>query len=178
MPYPGTVRGPDPLREGHRAAEPPLEGLRPEPAVVRGRRAGLIAWTQMIALAGQARRWEPKRLRLRIFASPAASRQAGAGCASASPSDGPGPATSPPPSPACKPCPPTDRPEHHCNQGRRTPRGPVEPPPTRRDSRAARHAKSTTSETDQATTPDTRNIEAKTLLYPKSISRRGRHPTR
>ena len=28
----------------------------------------LLAWTQMLALAGQARRWEPKRLRLRIFA--------------------------------------------------------------------------------------------------------------
>ena len=27
----------------------------------------LLAWTQMIALAGPARRWEPKRLRLRIF---------------------------------------------------------------------------------------------------------------
>jgi hypothetical protein len=28
----------------------------------------LIAWTQLIALGGDARRWEPKRLRLRIFA--------------------------------------------------------------------------------------------------------------
>ena len=27
----------------------------------------LIAWTQMLALAGAARRWEPKRLRLRLF---------------------------------------------------------------------------------------------------------------
>jgi Transposase DDE domain group 1 len=27
----------------------------------------LLAWTQMLALTGQARRWEPKRLRLRIF---------------------------------------------------------------------------------------------------------------
>jgi hypothetical protein len=27
----------------------------------------LLAWTQMLALAGPARRWEPKRLRLRIF---------------------------------------------------------------------------------------------------------------
>jgi DDE family transposase len=29
----------------------------------------LLAWTQMIALAGQARRWEPKRLRLRLFSA-------------------------------------------------------------------------------------------------------------
>jgi hypothetical protein len=28
----------------------------------------LMAWTQMLALAGAARRWEPKRLRLRVFA--------------------------------------------------------------------------------------------------------------
>jgi len=28
----------------------------------------LLAWTQMLALTGKARRWEPKRLRLRLFA--------------------------------------------------------------------------------------------------------------
>ena len=28
----------------------------------------LIAWTQLLALTGTARRWEPKRLRLRVFA--------------------------------------------------------------------------------------------------------------
>jgi hypothetical protein len=28
----------------------------------------LLAWTQMLALTSQARRWEPKRLRLRLFA--------------------------------------------------------------------------------------------------------------
>jgi Transposase DDE domain group 1 len=27
----------------------------------------LLAWTQMPALTGQARRWEPRRLRLRLF---------------------------------------------------------------------------------------------------------------
>ena len=29
----------------------------------------LLAWTQMLALHGPARRWEPKRLRLRIFSA-------------------------------------------------------------------------------------------------------------
>jgi Transposase DDE domain group 1 len=29
----------------------------------------LLAWTRMLALAGDARRWEPKRLRLRLFAA-------------------------------------------------------------------------------------------------------------
>jgi hypothetical protein len=28
----------------------------------------LLAWTQMLAFTGAARRWEPRRLRLRIFA--------------------------------------------------------------------------------------------------------------
>ena len=27
----------------------------------------VLAWTQMLALTGEARRWEPKRLRLRLF---------------------------------------------------------------------------------------------------------------
>src|SRR5438270_8539925 len=29
----------------------------------------LLAWTQLLALTGQARRWEPKRLRLRLFSA-------------------------------------------------------------------------------------------------------------
>jgi hypothetical protein len=29
----------------------------------------LLAWTAMLALDGQARRWEPKRLRLRLFSA-------------------------------------------------------------------------------------------------------------
>jgi Transposase DDE domain group 1 len=29
----------------------------------------LLAWTQMLALDGKARRWEPKRLRLRLFSA-------------------------------------------------------------------------------------------------------------
>ncbi len=37
----------------------------------------LLAWTQMLALTGKARRWEPKRLRLRLFA--VASRLASSG---------------------------------------------------------------------------------------------------
>jgi hypothetical protein len=37
-PPPDPLRGPDPLRQGHRAAEPAAEGFRPQPAVVRDRR--------------------------------------------------------------------------------------------------------------------------------------------
>src|SRR6202034_749433 len=40
-PQAGAVRGPDPLRQGHRAAEPPAQRLRPEPGLVRDRGPGL-----------------------------------------------------------------------------------------------------------------------------------------
>jgi DDE family transposase len=30
---------------------------------------GLLAWTRLLALAGEVRRWEPKRLRLRPFSA-------------------------------------------------------------------------------------------------------------
>lgn len=43
----------------------------------------LTAWMQMLALAGtDARRWEPKRLRLRLFsvAGTIARKSAGSGC--------------------------------------------------------------------------------------------------
>ena len=40
-PAPGPVRGPDPLRQGHRPAQPAPAGLRAEPGLVRDRRAGL-----------------------------------------------------------------------------------------------------------------------------------------
>ena len=58
------------MRKGHRATEPAAEGVRPEPAVVRDRGPGLRAdrLDAMLALAGAAGRWEPKRLRLRVFA--------------------------------------------------------------------------------------------------------------
>jgi hypothetical protein len=29
----------------------------------------LLAWTQMLALTGPARRWEPRKLRLRVFSA-------------------------------------------------------------------------------------------------------------
>ncbi len=53
-PPPGPLRGPDPLRQGHRAAEPAAEGVRPQPALVRDRGPGLrvLAWTQLLAVAG------------------------------------------------------------------------------------------------------------------------------
>ena len=58
-----------PKRQGHRAAEPAAEGLAQNQVwfEIIALACELLAWTQMLALAGPARRWEPKRLRLRLF---------------------------------------------------------------------------------------------------------------
>ena len=99
----------------------------------------LLAWTQMLALAGDARRWEPKRLRLRLFS--VAGRLVRGGrrlrlrLAAALAL---GRAGSPPRSPGCRPSRPADQPEQPLRPGRRSTRA-RGTPPTRRDSRAARH---------------------------------------
>jgi hypothetical protein len=64
------VRGPHPLRQGHRAAELPLKGFAQNQVwcEIVALACELLAWTQMLALAGDARRWEPRRLRLRLLA--------------------------------------------------------------------------------------------------------------
>ena len=71
-PPPGPLRGPDPLRQGHRAAEPPLKGFAQNQlwCEIVSLACELLAWTQMLALTGTARRWEPKRLRLRACSRP------------------------------------------------------------------------------------------------------------
>jgi DDE family transposase len=89
----------------------------------------LLAWTQLLALTGTARRWEPKRLRLRLFSvagragprrpppAAAAGRTLALGRADRR-------CGHPPAGPAIWL---TSR-NHHCDQGRSNP-GPVEPPP-------------------------------------------------
>jgi len=64
------VRGPDPERQGLRAAEPALKGFAQNQlwCEIVALACELLAWTQMLALTGPARRWEPRRLRLRLFA--------------------------------------------------------------------------------------------------------------
>ena len=63
------LRGPDPLRDGHRAADPSPEGFAKSQlwCEIVALACELVAWTQMLALTGTARRWEPKRLGLRLF---------------------------------------------------------------------------------------------------------------
>ena len=85
----------------------------------------LLAWTQMLALTGQARRWEPKRLRLRIFTCAGRIVRGGRRLGSASPPAGPGPGDHhrdhPPPGPRARL---TSR-NHPCDQEGHP--GPVEP---------------------------------------------------
>jgi Transposase DDE domain group 1 len=125
----------------------------------------LLAWTQLLALAGQARRREPKRLRLRLFS--AAGRLARGGrrlrlrLAAHWPRAGQLAAAVT----ACRPCHLAEQPEPSQQRGRSNP-GACGTPPTRRDSRAARHRphpKITTSRTPQASTSGTRKIEAKAV---------------
>ena len=87
-----------------------------------------LAWTQMLALTGTARRWEPKRLRLRLFAIAARLARGAGACGCAWRRTGPGLRTSPPRSPACRPSRPADQPEQPSRRVRRRP-GPVEPRP-------------------------------------------------
>jgi hypothetical protein len=54
-----------PVRQGHRAAEPPAEGFAQNQlwCEIVALASDLLTWMQMLALTGTARRWEPKRLR-------------------------------------------------------------------------------------------------------------------
>jgi len=72
----------------------------------------LLAWTRLLALTGAARRWEPKRLRLRLRL----------------PNDDPGPARSSPPSPASRAFQSADQPQPTLRLGKTSPRA-VEPRP-------------------------------------------------
>ncbi len=107
----------------------------------------LVAWTQMLALAGKARRWEPKRLRLRLLAIAGwlarGSRRLRLRLAERWPWAGQITAAIA----ACRPSRPADQPEQQLRSGRSTP-GARGTPSTRRDSRAARRdqiLKSTTA---------------------------------
>lgn len=76
---PGQVRGSDPNRDGFRAGQLHTQRVRPESGLVSDCRTywGISAWAGVLAFSGrEVRRWEPKRLRLRLFSVPAASRHA------------------------------------------------------------------------------------------------------
>jgi hypothetical protein len=67
---PGALRGPHPRRERHRTVEPAAARLAQNQiwCAIVALAVELTAWLQTLALAGHdARRWEPKRLRLRLF---------------------------------------------------------------------------------------------------------------
>ena len=122
----------------------------------------LLAWMAMLALDGPARRWEPKRLRLRIFTCAGRLVRGGRRLRLRLAASWPWAAGSPPRSPACRPSPPADQPEPIPATRKDTP-GPSGTPPTRRDSRAARHdrtLKNSGPPAPQATEPRSRKMQA------------------
>jgi hypothetical protein len=68
-PAAGPLRGQDPQRQGHGLRNLPLHGYHQNQLwcqiVALARK--LLAWTAMLALTGTARRWEPRKLWLRLF---------------------------------------------------------------------------------------------------------------
>ncbi|GAB3881633.1 hypothetical protein GCM10027612_11010 [Microbispora bryophytorum subsp. camponoti] len=124
----------------------------------------LIAWMQMLALEGPARRYEPKRLRLRLFAVAARLVRGGRRLRLRVAASWPRAANWSLPSPGFR------RSRHRPDQNqpapttqRGHPRGPGGTPPTRRDDRATRlttAAISHSSRTDQPATGRARKIEA------------------
>ena len=68
----------------------------------------LLAWTQMLALTGTARRWEPKHLRLRLFSVAGRLVRGGRHLRLRLAQRWPWAPRSPPQPPACKPSPQAD----------------------------------------------------------------------
>lgn len=102
-----------------------------------------------------ARRYEPKRLRLRLFAVAAHWSAAGAACACVSRRPAPGPGSWSPPSPGFRHC--LHRPDQHRpapTTRTDTPRA-RGTPPTRRDSRATRPTTAVISHSSRTTQPAT-----------------------
>jgi hypothetical protein len=86
----------------------------------------LLAWMQMLALTGDARRWEPRRLRLRIFTCAGRVVRGGRRLKLRLAASWPG--RSPPRSPTCRPSHPADQPKPSLQQ-KGHPTEPVEPRP-------------------------------------------------
>ena len=167
-PAAGPVRGPHPRRQGHRAAEPAAEGFRAEPDLVRDRRPGLRA-------AGLDPDARPDRDRPPLGTqAPAAAALRLAGRLASSgrrlrlrlAERWPWAARSPPRSPACRPSHPADQPEQpHARKEKSTrARG---TPPTRRDSRAARHGQTMKTAQGQPLRPPPHRRERSRLRAPR-----------
>ncbi len=71
-PAPGPVRGPDPLRQRHRPAEPPLHSCTQNQiwCEIVALACDLLAWTQMLALTGAAAGGNPGGCGSGLFAAP------------------------------------------------------------------------------------------------------------
>ena len=132
----------------------------------------LLAWTQMLALTGPARRWEPKRLRLRMFAVAGRLVRGGRRLRLRLAGTGPGPRRSPPRSPACRPSRPADQPGTAPTTRKEKTPGTRGTPPTRRDSRAARHGQTLKTPTSRRLRPASLDHERSRLTQARARRRR------
>ena len=121
----------------------------------------LLAWTQMFAFDGLARRWEHKRVRLRIFSVAGRLVRGGLRLRLRLAPVGPGPPRSPPRSPGCTPSHLADQPEPSLRPERNPP-GPVEPRPPGATAGppGTPDAENSARPQPQATQPRSRKIEA------------------
>jgi Transposase DDE domain group 1 len=87
----------------------------------------LLAWTQMLALTGRARRREPRKLRLRVFSAAGRIVRGGCGSGSASRPGGPGQTRSSPASPGSRPSRPADQAPDVSSTRKGHPAGPWNP---------------------------------------------------
>ena len=119
----------------------------------------LLAWMAMLALDGPARSWEPKRLRLRLFSAAGRLVRGGrrlrlriaADLALGHPDHRRD-------HPACRPSRPADQPQPPLRPERTTTRA-RGTPPTRRDSRAARHTRALKKAVSRSPRPPSQDHE-------------------
>jgi Transposase DDE domain group 1 len=125
----------------------------------------LLAWTAMLALTGTARRWEPKKLRLRLFSAAGRIVRGGRRLKLRLSARWPWTTQITAAISRLQSLAPADQPNQTLRPGRNTPRA-RGTPPTRRDSPAAAHDRSLKTSgrpQHQATNPRSRKIEASPL---------------
>ena len=121
----------------------------------------LLAWMQMLALSGHARRGNPSACGCGCSASPAASSAVAGGTGYACQLDGPGPPRSPPLSGGFRPWHPADQPDQPLQKkGQPRARG---TPLTRHDSRVTRHDRTLKQTASHYSKPPTQDDERSSL---------------
>jgi hypothetical protein len=131
--------------------------------------------TGLLDLTGPARRWEPRKLRPRLFSAAGRIVRGSRRLRLLLAARWPWSATSPPPPGGSRHWHPADQPTRPLRPGRSNPRA-GETPPTRRDSRAISRGGTNGNANQpqtQGTEPRSRNIEARWCISPKGVASGG-----